>query len=69
MVIKYFNRLRRWFKCQHKWKVWLMCDPLNPISSGNIYAPEKLDPNKEKVKICSKCGEVRTFGRRINVLW
>lgn len=69
MIKKYYYRLVRWCKCNHKWEVWLMNDPMNPISSGNVVAPEKLDPNKEKIKICSKCHEARTFGKDIQTLW
>ncbi len=67
--MKYLNRFFRWLKCQHKWEEWRMDDPLNPISYGKIFSLEKLDLNKEKIKICLKCREIRTFGKKVINLW
>ncbi len=69
MLRKYIGRLKRWLKCRHKWEVWDMDNALNPLSCGQIKSVEKMDPNREKIKICLKCTEVRTFGKKTNILW
>ena len=70
MGYKHLQQLIRWIKCRHVWQTWRMDDAMNPIGSGvGIKVYEPLGCNREKVKICSKCGEVRTFGKKITILW
>jgi len=67
--MKYWNRFIRWCKCQHKWKKMSMSDSeVVEIMNYNIKIYETMNPNQERIKICTKCSEVRTFGKVTTVI-
>jgi hypothetical protein len=61
------NRLIRWLKCHHHWNTYDANDSAWILSRAVIYG--KLRYDAKKIKVCDKCGEVRTVGKGVSEKW
>ena len=63
--MKYLLRLIRWLHCRHKWSKSRLDEGGVMMGVSDMMVFEQIDPNRECVKICMKCGEVRTCGKKV----
>lgn len=70
-MVKYFKRLGRWIRCRHKWTKYRIDDVemMLVMTSRTVRLPEGVNYNCEGVRCCSKCGEVRSYGKKIITLY
>ena len=61
------NIFLRWLKCHHQWKTYAPNDTSWCNSHFVIYGELRYDA--KKIKVCNKCGEVRTVGRSQSEKW
>jgi hypothetical protein len=61
------NRLIRWLKCHHKWITFDADDTSWCYGKYVIYGELRYDA--KKIKVCDKCGEVRTIGKGVSEKW